>query len=207
MIKILYITRNMNKIREIEKILRKLFKEEIFSVEAPSSDIEIIEIQSDDLADIALYTLRKALEKIDIEKWDIIMREDSGLFIEALNGFPGPYSSYVYKKIGLDGILKLLERHENRRAFFKAVVAYKIKGVDATFISSGEVYGVISREARGSEGFGFDPIFIPDGYDKTFAELGEDIKIMLSHRTKAILKAIDHYLKTVSNKLYHISVE
>ncbi|RLE72114.1 MAG: non-canonical purine NTP pyrophosphatase, RdgB/HAM1 family, partial [Thermoprotei archaeon] len=113
--------------------------------------------------------------------------EDAGLFVEALNGFPGPYSSYIYKTIGCEGILKLLEGVDNRKAYFLSVVALRAPGLgDVVF--KGKVNGIIANEMRGEKGFGFDPIFIPDGCEKTFAEMNIEEKSRYSHRGKALRK-------------------
>ena len=107
--------------------------------------------------------------------------EDSGLFIDALNGFPGPYSSYVFRTLGNRGIVKLLDGMENRKAYFLSVVAY----ADGCEIRSftGKVKGNISREIRGGEGFGFDPVFEVSG--KTFGEVSIKEKNEISHRKHA----------------------
>ncbi len=115
------------------------------------------------------------------------MVEDSGLYIRALNGFPGPYSSYVYKTIGYFGILKLMEDVTDRGAHFKSVVAFYDGNIYKIFI--GTVYGEIINDARGYYGFGFDPIFKPEGSTrKTFAEMSLKEKCMYSHRAKSITK-------------------
>ncbi|WFO76318.1 XTP/dITP diphosphatase [Desulfurococcaceae archaeon MEX13E-LK6-19] len=144
-----------------------------------------IEIQSSSLMDIAFYS---ALENYKEFRKPILV-EDAGLFIEALNGFPGPYSSYVYKTIGVKGILKLMEGIENRRAYFSSAVVlihepYLIKCEE-------RVYGYISNEPRGTGGFGFDPIFVPEGDTRTFAEMSIDEKNKYSHRAKAVSKAFN----------------
>ncbi|MEM2025057.1 MAG: non-canonical purine NTP pyrophosphatase, partial [Desulfurococcaceae archaeon] len=97
-----------------------------------------------------------------------VLVEDAGLFIDALNGFPGPYSSYVYKTIGISGLLKLLHGVTNRKAHFKSAAAIALK--NKLLLATGVVYGEITNEPRGVRGIGFDPIFAPDGNEKTFAE-------------------------------------
>ncbi|MEM0043833.1 MAG: RdgB/HAM1 family non-canonical purine NTP pyrophosphatase [Sulfolobales archaeon] len=199
-IRILNLTNNTNKILETRLLLERLYPGVEFIVDGMPDSIRKIEIQEEELEKIALYTLENALDQIrEAEKWDIIMREDSGLFIESLKGFPGPFSSYVYKTIGLEGVLKLLEEKNNREAYFKAVIAYRFKGEKNLRLATGIVRGRISREIRGFKGFGFDPIFIPENYDKTFAELGEDIKIWISHRGRALKEVIDEYMKKRSS--------
>lgn len=114
---------------------------------------------------------------------DRIFIEDSGLFVEALGGFPGVYSAYVSKTIGFNGVLRLMKGEENRKAYFKSIVCLKLKGEIKIF--RGEVEGRIAEKARGKGGFGYDPIFIPKGSEKTFAEAPE-IKNIVSHRKSAI---------------------
>ena len=125
-----------------------------------------------------------------------IMVEDAGFFVEALNEFPGVYSSYVMKMIGNEGILKLLGNSSNRKAKFKAVVAYYSTEHQIIHYFKGDVRGNVSFKIRGNNGFGFDPIFIPDKMpDKTFGEISIDIKNKISHRSEAIIKLGD-FLKS-----------
>ncbi|MEM0378517.1 MAG: XTP/dITP diphosphatase [Thermosphaera sp.] len=138
------------------------------------------EVQSDDLRVIARTAAIQAYGEVGKP----ILVEDAGLFVEALNGFPGPYSSFVYKTIGVEGLLKLMKDIADRRACFKsvAVLIYEPYFV----VKEGEVCGHIAHEARGDKGFGFDPVFIPDGSDKTFAEMSIEEKNLFSHRAKAV---------------------
>jgi len=112
--KIFFATNNLNKIREAQGILSN------FGIIIEKIDAKKVEIQSDVLEEIVLH----ALKKVNKRTIPIII-EDSGLFIEKLNGFPGPYSSYVYRKIGCDGILKLLEGEKERGAKFVSIVGFK----------------------------------------------------------------------------------
>ena len=121
--------------------------------------------------------------------------DDSGLEVAALGGAPGIYSAryggenatYAEKMAKL---LKELENVEDRRARFVCVIALAYRG-DIVETFRGEVTGRIAFEPRGTDGFGYDPIFIPDGYDKTFGELGEDVKSKISHRARAFALAAD----------------
>ncbi len=186
--KIYFITSNKHKYSEVKPIAEKYG----FCIEMlPGYKIEI---QSNDLEEIAVYsaienykTLRKPL-----------MVEDAGLFVEALNGFPGPYSSYVYKTIGVNGILKLLEGVSDRRAYFMSVVA--IIAEPFFIVEKGIVKGEISFTPRGTGGFGFDPIFIPKGSMKTFAEMDISEKNKYSHRAQAVSKAFEK-LRYFLNKI------
>jgi XTP/dITP diphosphohydrolase len=118
--------------------------------------------------------------------------EDSGIFIKALSGFPGPYSSFVYETIGLRGILDMLRRHSDRRAYFQCTVAFGSSGLDA-HLFTGKVAGKISRRVVGIKGFGYDPIFIPDGSTKTFGQTSSTFKNSHSHRAKAFQKFAKWY--------------
>ncbi len=169
---IYFLTKNRGKLREARTVLSK------FGIEVEQLKEDREEIQSEDLEEIAIHSIRN----VKAHKLPIVV-EDAGLFINALNGFPGPYSSYVYKTIGCRGILKLMKDVKNREAMFKSAVAYTDGKTMNVFI--GKVEGVIAFEERGQEGFGFDPIFIPSGYNETFAEMGFERKCLISHRAKA----------------------
>ncbi|VVB54239.1 Non-canonical purine NTP pyrophosphatase [uncultured archaeon] len=109
--------------------------------------------------------------------------EDTGLFIDSLNGFPGVYSAHIYRLLGNKGILRLLSDSKDRRATFHCAISYADEKGVKTFL--GSVPGTITTEERGEGGFGYDPIFLPAGYAKTW---GEDrlAKKNLSHRVKAV---------------------
>jgi XTP/dITP diphosphohydrolase len=155
-----------------------------YGIELAQVSLEKYEIQADDLRKIAIVAAEQALREV---KSSAVLAEDAGFFIEALNGFPGPYSSYVYRTLGLDGILKLLEKVDNRRAFFASAVAYCGEGHTLCF--EGAVAGNVSLNPRGQKGFGFDPIFSPDkGDGRTFAEMDTDEKNRYSHRALAFSK-------------------
>jgi XTP/dITP diphosphohydrolase len=167
-------TKNEHKVREANIILKE------FGIKLKQVDAKYHEIQSDSLAEIAKFSAVNAAKSLDMP----IVTEDSGLFISSLNGFPGPYSSYVYKTLGTKGIIKLLEGINNRSATFVSCVAYaKPNGFCKVF--EGKVKGNITCKERGSKGFGFDPIFVPNGLSKTFAEMSKEEKCKYSHRAYA----------------------
>lgn len=168
-----FITSNEGKFREAKSLAER------FSIDIEWLKMEYEEPQGSDLEKIA----RRSAEILAREIKDPFFIEDSGLFIEALNGFPGPYSSYVFKTIGNKGILRLMNGISHRKAYFKAVVAY----FDGTKIMTfeGIVEGEIATEIRGDKGFGFDPIFLYG--NRTFAEMGEE-KNLVSHRRRALEK-------------------
>lgn len=126
--------------------------------------------------------------------------DDTGLEVEALGGAPGVHTARYAEGTGHDAeantqkLLRELNGKENRRARFKTVIALITKESDKTVIKTfeGIVNGTISTEKRGDKGFGYDPVFIPEDYGKTFAELGVDIKNSISHRARAVKKLAQH---------------
>ena len=142
------------------------------------------EIQSDDLEEIACFAAKEASE-VALHP---VVAEDSGFFVHALGGFPGPYSSYVYRTIGKEAILRLMHSVSNRHAHFQAAVAFCKPGAKPVCFS-GMVSGDIARQIKGKHGFGFDPIFVPsEGDGRTFAQMSTDEKNLLSHRGRAFLE-------------------
>lgn len=177
MIEVFFITKNRHKVIEAQISIKQIGLGNFISLRP--IDVPKLEIQSDDLREIATFAVRSAYEKL--KRRGIVIVEDAGLFIDSLKGFPGPYSNYVYKTIGIEGVLKLLKNINNRRAKFISIIAMKHPKLGEK-IFEGEVEGVIAYEAKGNRGFGFDPIFIPKGLDKTFAEMDIEEKCRYSHR-------------------------
>jgi XTP/dITP diphosphohydrolase len=173
--KLIFITGNRGKFLEAQKLLKE------FGIELEQVDLDITEPQADSLEEVVRKCAEEALK---IVKENFII-DDSGLFIRSLNGFPGVYSSYVYKTIGYKGILKLLSDLTDRSAYFMTALAYgEPRGELKIF--NGRVDGIITTEARGENGFGFDPIFKPLGSNLTFAEMSIEEKNKFSHRAKAL---------------------
>ena len=178
-IRFVVVTSNPGKAREFESI---------FSGYGLSFRIEPIKTPEIQAVDLRVIAEQSAIYAYDILREPVLV-EDAGLFIDALNGFPGPFSSYVYRTIGIRGILKLMENVEDRRARFLSVIAFYTPMIGGVKIFTGEVEGYIAREPRGSGGFGFDPIFIPaEGDGRTFAEQSIEEKNKLSHRARAARK-------------------
>ncbi len=171
--KIRVATGNPHKLAEISAILAP------FGIAVEQLDAEKVEVQDDDVVTVA----RKAAEFLCPRHGDYVVVEDTGLYIDALGGFPGPYAEYVYRTIGLRGVLKLLEGVSDRSATFKCAAALCLGGDVHIFV--GETRGRIAEEPRGSGGFGYDPIFIPEGSSLTYAEMGEETKNTVSHRARA----------------------
>ena len=176
-----FITSNPGKVEEAKKYFEPLGIE-IYQLHFPYP-----EIQADTLEEVAEYGARWLAERVD----GPFFLDDSGLFIDALRGFPGVYSAYVYRTLGVDGVLKLLEGETSRGAHFRSVIAY---WDGELHLFTGRVDGEITTEPRGSGGFGFDPVFKPHGFDKTFAEMTTGEKNRISHRGRA-LKAFAEWLK------------
>jgi len=143
-----------------------------------------IEIQSDSLQRIASYAAQEATNRLGVA----VATEDAGLFIHGLHGFPGPYSSDVFKRVGTKGVLKLMKNMSRRNAEFCSAVAYCAPhGRPRCF--TGAVRGRIGFHPRGAGGFGFDPIFIPfEGDGRTFAQMTEEEKNRISHRATSFRK-------------------
>ena len=157
--------------------------------------IKGVEIQSDDLAEIAAKSADNAFKESHLP----VIVEDAGLFIDALKGFPGPYAAYVYKTIGNHGLLKLMENILDRQATFRSAIAYCDNDSGAVNCFEGEATGKITstqRKAHSESAFGFDPIFQPDGSSKTFAEMTLEMKNGFSHRAKAV----ENFVKWYKNK-------
>ena len=190
---ILFATGNENKASEASSILTPLgYEVKILNINGINP--ELIEPQADDIEEVAISKIEQALDFVkgsELEGIPILV-EDSGLFIESLGGFPGPYSSYVERKIGLSGILKLMVQESDRRAEYRAVSI--ISDGRSNFVGKGVSTGVISIEEIGNMGFGYDPIFIPNGGDgRTCGEMTYEEKSLISHRAKA-LKLVSEYL-------------
>jgi len=169
---VLFASSNTHKYEEAEKILAE------FEIKLEFFKTDLVEIQDESLSKIAV---QKALNAYDKCKKPVIV-EDDGLFIESLSGFPGPYSSYVFKTIGNNGILKLIGI--NRTAQFRAIIAFCDSSNEPTLFES-SVAGTISKNIQDG-GWGYDPIFIPEKQNKTYAELTNKNK--LSHRYESLKK-------------------
>ena len=176
---VFFATSNIHKYVEACQVL-----DEYKIVTAMLKKIDAVEIQDDSLENIAKSSAIDAVRKCRLP----IIVEDAGLFIEALNGFPGPYSSYVFRTVGNDGILKLMGNTGERKAYFKSVVAFHGPEIVGPICFYGEAEGKIVREKHGSQGFGFDPIFEYLNSSKTFAEMRLEEKNRYSHRSLALHK-------------------
>jgi XTP/dITP diphosphohydrolase len=168
------ITGNKGKLQEFRHELARI------GVEVRQLEADIDEIQADTLQEVVDHCLDQA----DAEGLGDIVLDDSGLFVEALGGFPGVYSAYAFKTLGCQGLLRLLEGKEDRRARFHSCIGASIGGEH--IIVTGTVLGHIGMELKGQMGFGFDPVFVPEGRSTTFAQMEMSEKNAISHRGRAI---------------------
>lgn len=166
--KITYVTGNWAKVYSAKKILEPL------GFEIDNIKLELDEIQNDSVEEIAKKSSKEASE---ILKCDVL-KNDTGLFIEALNGFPGPYTHYVDDTINEDGILKLLENESNRNAYFKEALSYCEYGKDPVVFTS-ITKGKISKEKMGTYGWSWDYIFIKEGTDKALGCYPDEERLLM----------------------------
>ena len=199
--KIVFATNNKNKLSEIREILGSGF--EVMSLAEIGCHEDIPET-GDTLLDNAVQKARYVFEKYSYD----CFADDTGLEVDALDGEPGVHSARYAEgtdhdsNANMDKLLRKLGDETRRTARFRTVIALLQKqqsGESAgegsvLHIFEGKVEGSIIKEKRGAEGFGYDPIFMPEGYDKTFAELGLDVKNQISHRARAVKKLADYLL-------------
>lgn len=184
---IVFATNNKHKLSEIRDIMDGRFK--ILSLADVGFQGDIVE-DADTIKGNALIKASFIAERFNTN----CFADDTGLEVEALDGAPGVYSArYAGEGCSYqDNVNKLLmamDGKNDRRAAFKTVIALCLDG--NTYYFEGRIDGVITTEARGNNGFGYDPIFLPNGYDLTFAEMTEELKNKISHRALATQGLID----------------
>jgi XTP/dITP diphosphohydrolase len=180
--KAIFVTTNEHKRREVEEIL---------GVALGRADLDLPEVQAIDPAEVAAQKARAAREALGDTDLAVLV-EDSGLMVDAWDGFPGALTKWVTQSVGNEGLLRMLGPDEDRRAKAVCVVALaETDGNVRTF--RGEVPGIVAQRPRGSGGFGYDPIFVPAGSSLTYAEMGEG-KNADSHRARAF-KALRGWLE------------
>lgn len=213
--KIVFATNNKHKLSEIRQILGD--RVEVLSLSDIGCDVDIPETGIT-LEENALQKAQYVYDHYHLS----VFADDTGLEVDALNGAPGVYSARYASMAGpsnlssqastpvshdseanMERLLRELGENNHRHARFRTVIALIEKknvcpcgctSVKVVHSFEGIVEGEITREKSGAEGFGYDPIFRPDGYDKTFAELGTDIKNQISHRARATQKLADYLL-------------
>ena len=188
--KIVFATNNAHKLNEVRAILGE--KIEVLSLKEIDCYDDIPET-ADTLEGNAFLKARYIYERYGVD----CFADDTGLEVEALNGAPGVFSARYAgdghdSEANMQKLLQNLIGKTNRKAQFRTSICLIIDGKVHTF--EGICKGIIIEEKRGETGFGYDPIFVPEGYENTFAELGNDIKNQISHRAKAV-EALCTYLK------------
>ena len=204
--KIILATNNEHKLSEIRSIFDNDI--EVLSMKDVGIDADIEENGETLLENsrIKAVYVTMQLKKMNFPYPYTVIADDTGLIVEALNGEPGVYSARYAGGEGHDSeanmqlLLKNLNGCENRKAYFSTIVT--LIEERASFLShmmffEGRVNGTILTEKHGTEGFGYDPIFQPDGYDCSFAELGMEVKNKISHRAIAIGKVADYLAKKI----------
>lgn len=196
--KIVFATNNKNKLKEIREILGE--DVDVLSLSDIGCHADIPET-ADTLQGNALQKAQYVYDNYHID----CFADDTGLEVDALNGAPGVYSARYAGGEGHDSeanmkkLLAELGENNNRHAQFRTIIALlqTNDGSDTpdVHLFEGKVEGVITEGKRGEEGFGYDPIFQPEGYEKTFAELGADIKNHISHRARAVKKLVEYLSK------------
>lgn len=188
--KIVFATNNQHKLDEIRQILGPTF--EVLSL----NDIGCHEEIPEDYETLQENALQKA--KYIAEHYEVdCFADDTGLEVDALNGEPGVHSARYAEgtdhdsQANMDKLLRKLGNNNNRHARFRTVIALIIRNQEEKLFE-GIVEGQIAYEKKGTEGFGYDPIFVPDGYDESFAQLGMDIKNNISHRARAVAKLAEY---------------
>lgn len=192
--KLVFATNNKHKLDEVRKITAQHNIEVVSLADIHCHD-EIPET-ADTLEGNALQKAQYIQDKFGLD----CFADDTGLEVEALDNAPGVYSARYAgpghdSEANMQKLLQGMEGKTNRKARFRTVIALIIG--DKQYCFSGIVNGTITTEKKGENGFGYDPIFIPEGYEQTFAELGDFVKNKISHRAKAV-EQLDHFLANLN---------
>ena len=194
MTKLIFATHNKNKLKEVRSLIPNTI--ELLNLD----DINLLEEIEETATTIEGNALLKA-QTIYKQTGINCFADDSGLLVDALDGAPGVFSAryageHKSDSDNLEKLLKELSNKDNRNAHFKTVMALIIDGKEYVF--EGIINGTITAEKSGANGFGYDPIFLPNGYSETFAEMSSEIKNVISHRAKAMKKLIEFVTSTSS---------
>jgi XTP/dITP diphosphohydrolase len=173
--KVHLITSNLGKLKEFRAALEPI------GYEVAHLPLDVEEIQADSLEEVVADCIRQ----IHAQKVKDFIIDDSGLFVDALKGFPGVYSSYALRTLGCEGLLKLMEGVTDRSARFECCIGCSLEGRKDVILTE-RCQGRIVHGMRGQGGFGFDPVFAAEREERTFAEMPLDEKNLISHRGKAI---------------------
>lgn len=188
---LVFATNNKNKLAEMRQLMDGIYH--IMSLEEIGCHEEIVE-DADTIQGNAKIKADFVTNRYHVN----CFADDTGLEVEALNGAPGVYSArfageHCSYQDNVDKLLDALKGIENRKAVFRTVIALNLDG--ETYYFEGRCDGIITKDQRGDGGFGYDPIFQPDGFDETFSELGTEVKNSISHRGRATQKLIDFLKK------------
>ena len=181
--KVTYVTGNFAKIESAKQALNPL------GYEVDNIKMETPEIQADDVTEVSKYSAKWACEKLGKP----VLKNDSGLFVNALKGFPGVYTHYADDTIGEDGLLKLMDGLEDRTAYFKESIAYCEPGCEPV-VFEGITRGIIDTKKSGTNGWSWDFVFIPDGEDQPLACFEDEKK--WSFWSQGAYKELAEYLNT-----------
>ncbi|OMJ21977.1 Inosine triphosphate pyrophosphatase [Smittium culicis] len=184
---ITFVTGNKNKLKEVEKILSANPK-----ISLSSRDVDLPEIQGT-AAEISIHKCKQAAEIVN----GPVITEDTSLCFNAFNGLPGPYIKWFLKELGPAGLTKMLAAFPDKSAYAKCTLTYSPGPGAEPVLFDGITDGSIV-EPRGPTTFGWDPVFLPDGFDQTYAEMSPETKNSISHRYRSLV-LLQEYL----NKLDH----
>ncbi len=186
---VFFATNNIHKFNEARSVLSEC------GIAVGMLRVKAVEIQSDSIGEIASASVVDAFSRCHLP----VIVEDAGLFVDVLKSYPGPYAAYIYRTLGNAGLLKLMEHSSDRKATFRSAIAYLDGSAEKPVCFEGEVAGEIAlseRKKDAKSAFGFDPVFIPRGSAKTFAEMTIQEKNTFSHRAKA-LRCFAEWYKTL----------
>ncbi len=188
--KLIYLTTNPHKVQEANEFLVKKYG---FNLEIMRPDFEVLEIQAKTCGEVAKFSAKYGAEKLGVP----VLKSDSGLYIEALGGLPGPYNAYFDKQIGTEKFLDMMKDIPNRHAKLEHCFAYCEPGQEPILFTGGST-GRISYESKGEKGRWHDKFYIPDGEEKTLSELRA-----IDHEYEATFwgHALDDFAKWYKEKL------
>lgn len=186
--KLIYLTTNPHKVEEANEFFSKKYG---FNIEIVDPNFEILEIQAKTCQEVVAFSAKYAAEKLKCG----VLKSDSGLYLDALGGLPGPYNHFFDKQIGIDKFLELMKNEKNRKARLEHCFAYCEPGKEPIVFSGGGT-GIIAYEARGNRGRWHDKFYIPDGENKTLSELRE---IDYEHESTFWGDAKDQFAKWYKN--------
>lgn len=187
--KIIYLTTNQFKFREAEIVLKNKYG---LDIEIMNPNFEFYEIQAKTCAEVAAFSAKYAADKLGKP----CLKSDTGLYLEALGGLPGPYNAYFDKQIGVEKFLNMIKDEANRKAKLEHCFAFCEPGKEP-IVFTGESYGTISTSPRGKDGRWHDFFYVPDGETRTLAEIGDEDP---EEKVRKYGDAIDQFAKWAKEK-------